>query len=158
MPGSGRDGASESEIICIEGARPDLPKVSTKRSRASRPARSLHPSLILPAARAVPPRCAMLACAFPLPQVRLASKQLGQRGYAASAVLRGAPSFGLRPVLRAQTEEEGGNRLLRMVMFGKPGAGKGTLSGRLTKKYDIVSISSGDVLRQHIAERCVLHH
>ncbi|KAL1733108.1 adenylate kinase-domain-containing protein [Schizophyllum commune] len=81
------------------------------------------------------------------------SKQLGQCGYAASAVLRGAPSFGLRPVLRAQTEEEGGNRLLRMVMFGKPGAGKGTLSGRLTKKYDIVSISSGDVLRQHIAER-----
>jgi len=40
-----------------------------------------------------------------------------------------------------------------MLMFGKPGAGKGTLSGRLVKKYDIVSLSTGDLLRQHIAER-----
>ncbi|EIN07308.1 adenylate kinase, partial [Punctularia strigosozonata HHB-11173 SS5] len=41
---------------------------------------------------------------------------------------------------------------LRMVMFGKPGAGKGTLSARLVKKYDILSLSTGDILRQHIAE------
>ncbi len=40
-------------------------------------------------------------------------------------------------------------------MFGKPGAGKGTLSARLVKKYDILSISTGDLLRQHIKERCV---
>lgn len=38
-------------------------------------------------------------------------------------------------------------------MFGKPGAGKGTLSARLVKKYDIISMSTGDLLRQHIAER-----
>ncbi|KAI1795850.1 adenylate kinase [Ganoderma leucocontextum] len=42
---------------------------------------------------------------------------------------------------------------LRMIMFGKPGAGKGTLSSRLVKKYDIVSLSTGDILRQHIAEK-----
>jgi hypothetical protein len=42
---------------------------------------------------------------------------------------------------------------LRMIMFGKPGAGKGTLSGRLVSKYDILSLSTGDMLRQHIAER-----
>ncbi|KIJ69278.1 hypothetical protein HYDPIDRAFT_36358 [Hydnomerulius pinastri MD-312] len=42
---------------------------------------------------------------------------------------------------------------LRMLMFGKPCAGKGTLATRLSKKYDILSISTGDVLRQHIAER-----
>ncbi|EJD02331.1 ADK-domain-containing protein [Fomitiporia mediterranea MF3/22] len=43
--------------------------------------------------------------------------------------------------------------MLRMVMFGKPGAGKGTLTERLVKKFDIVSISTGDLLRQHIAQK-----
>ncbi|KAH8116930.1 ADK-domain-containing protein [Phellopilus nigrolimitatus] len=43
--------------------------------------------------------------------------------------------------------------MLRMIMFGKPGAGKGTLSARLVKKYDIISISTGDLLRQHIAHK-----
>jgi len=38
-------------------------------------------------------------------------------------------------------------------MFGKPGAGKGTLSSKLVKKYDIVSLSTGDILRQNILER-----
>ena len=40
-----------------------------------------------------------------------------------------------------------------MLMFGKPGAGKGTLSSRLVNKYDILSFSTGDLLRQHIAEK-----
>lgn len=44
-------------------------------------------------------------------------------------------------------------KVLRMLMFGKPGAGKGTLAARLVKKYDILSLSTGDLLRQHIAER-----
>ena len=44
-------------------------------------------------------------------------------------------------------------KVLRMVMFGKPGAGKGTLSARLVKKYDIMSLSTGDILRQNILER-----
>ncbi|KZT26535.1 adenylate kinase [Neolentinus lepideus HHB14362 ss-1] len=48
---------------------------------------------------------------------------------------------------------EHGDGLLRMLIFGKPGAGKGTLSGRLVKKYDITSLSAGDLLRQQIAER-----
>jgi len=47
----------------------------------------------------------------------------------------------------------GENKILRMLMFGKPGAGKGTLSARLVKKYEILSLSTGDLLRQHIAER-----
>jgi nucleoside-triphosphate--adenylate kinase len=38
-------------------------------------------------------------------------------------------------------------------MFGKPGAGKGTLSARLMGKYDVMSLSTGDLLRAHIAER-----
>ncbi|KAG6917980.1 hypothetical protein DXG01_017164 [Tephrocybe rancida] len=49
--------------------------------------------------------------------------------------------------------EHGQSHFLRMLMFGKPGAGKGTLSARLVSKYDIVSLSTGDLLRQHIAER-----
>jgi nucleoside-triphosphate--adenylate kinase len=44
-------------------------------------------------------------------------------------------------------------RVLRMIMFGKPGAGKGTLTARLARKFDILSISTGDLLRQHIAEK-----
>lgn len=38
-------------------------------------------------------------------------------------------------------------------MFGKPGAGKGTLTARLVKKYNITPISTGDLLRHHIAAR-----
>lgn len=40
-----------------------------------------------------------------------------------------------------------------MLMFGKPGAGKGTLTSWLVRKYDILSLSTGDLLRQHIAEK-----
>lgn len=51
----------------------------------------------------------------------------------------------------AKTGRDG--RVLRMVMFGKPGAGKGTLSAKLVNKYDIMSLSTGDILRQNILER-----
>ncbi|EJT50742.1 adenylate kinase [Trichosporon asahii var. asahii CBS 2479] len=44
-----------------------------------------------------------------------------------------------------------GGDTLRMLMFGKPGAGKGTLSSRLVENYDIDFISTGDVLRHEIA-------
>ncbi|KAF9535298.1 adenylate kinase [Crepidotus variabilis] len=44
-------------------------------------------------------------------------------------------------------------RKVRMLMFGKPGAGKGTLTSRLAQKYDILTLSTGDLLRQHINER-----
>jgi len=40
-----------------------------------------------------------------------------------------------------------------MIVFGKPGAGKGTLTARLVRKYEIVSLSTGDLLRQQIAEK-----
>ncbi|RSH83777.1 hypothetical protein EHS25_005392 [Saitozyma podzolica] len=39
---------------------------------------------------------------------------------------------------------------LRMLVFGKPGSGKGTLSARLVKQYDIAFVSTGDVLRKEI--------
>lgn len=42
---------------------------------------------------------------------------------------------------------------MRMLMFGKPGSGKGTLTARLVSKYDILSLSTGDLLRQHILDK-----
>jgi nucleoside-triphosphate--adenylate kinase len=79
----------------------------------------------------------------------------GQRWFGGSSTSQKALPFTLQSG-RASTansdgQEEG--QVLRMLMFGKPGAGKGTLSSRLVKKYDILSFSTGDLLRQHIAEK-----
>ncbi|KAF9013868.1 adenylate kinase-domain-containing protein [Cyathus striatus] len=72
-----------------------------------------------------------------------------------SATVNRAHSFGLNPRSASTTDfdNEHSGHYLRMLMFGKPGAGKGTLSSRLVKKYDILSLSTGDLLRQHIQER-----
>ncbi|KAJ3744735.1 adenylate kinase [Lentinula detonsa] len=60
----------------------------------------------------------------------------------------------LQPVAHDEAQSDSRNvRMLRMIMFGKPGAGKGTLSGRLVKKYDILSLSTGDLLRMHIQDK-----
>ncbi|KAI9571328.1 adenylate kinase [Boletus coccyginus] len=87
---------------------------------------------------------------------------------AAASAIRGAPVPGTRAIansassgkalpfslhgLRNGVDGCNNGQVLRMLMFGKPGAGKGTLSSRLVKKYDILSISTGDLLRHHIAE------
>ncbi|GHJ89309.1 hypothetical protein NliqN6_5711 [Naganishia liquefaciens] len=42
---------------------------------------------------------------------------------------------------------------LRILIFGKPGSGKGTLSARLVQKYDLHFISTGDVLRREIMNK-----
>ncbi len=39
---------------------------------------------------------------------------------------------------------------MQLVIFGAPGAGKGTLSGMLTNKYGIPHISTGDIFRSEI--------
>ncbi|OJT04319.1 GTP:AMP phosphotransferase, mitochondrial [Trametes pubescens] len=82
-----------------------------------------------------------------------------RRGISQSAAPQKALPFALNTT-RSETapaEDASGARhdgkMLRMIMFGKPGAGKGTLTARLVKKYDIVSMSTGDLLRQHIAEK-----
>jgi adenylate kinase len=41
--------------------------------------------------------------------------------------------------------------MLNLVLFGPPGAGKGTQSEMLIKKYDLVHLSTGDILRNEIA-------
>ena len=41
--------------------------------------------------------------------------------------------------------------MLNLVLFGPPGAGKGTQSNLLIDKYNLVHLSTGDILRSEIA-------
>lgn len=41
---------------------------------------------------------------------------------------------------------------MRVLFIGGPGAGKGTQSGRIAEFFDLTHISSGDLLRKHVAE------
>jgi adenylate kinase len=42
--------------------------------------------------------------------------------------------------------------MLNLVLFGPPGAGKGTQSARLIDRYDLVHLSTGDIFRYNIKE------
>jgi adenylate kinase len=41
--------------------------------------------------------------------------------------------------------------MLNMVLFGPPGAGKGTQSANIIEKYNLIHIATGDLLRSEIA-------
>ena len=41
--------------------------------------------------------------------------------------------------------------MLNIILFGPPGAGKGTQSAKLIDKYQLVHISTGDLFRMHIS-------
>ena len=40
--------------------------------------------------------------------------------------------------------------MLNLVLFGPPGAGKGTQSNLLIERYNLVHLSTGDILREEI--------
>ncbi len=46
--------------------------------------------------------------------------------------------------------------MLNLVLFGPPGAGKGTQSETLINKYNLTHISTGDLFRKHIGENTEL--
>ena len=46
--------------------------------------------------------------------------------------------------------------MLNIALFGPPGAGKGTQSEHLVKEYNLLYISTGDLLRQEIADQTPL--
>ncbi|MBN2682363.1 MAG: adenylate kinase [Bacteroidales bacterium] len=45
---------------------------------------------------------------------------------------------------------------LNVVLFGPPGAGKGTQAQSLLREYDLIHISTGDILRMEIADETAL--
>lgn len=46
--------------------------------------------------------------------------------------------------------------MLNLVLFGPPGAGKGTQSEKLIAKYQLVHLSTGDILRNEIKNQTTL--
>ena len=42
--------------------------------------------------------------------------------------------------------------MLNIVLFGPPGSGKGTQSERIISKYNLLHLSTGDLLRGEIAD------
>lgn len=42
---------------------------------------------------------------------------------------------------------------MKLVIFGPPSAGKGTQAQKLSKKYNIPQIATGDLLREHVANK-----
>ena len=42
--------------------------------------------------------------------------------------------------------------MLNIALFGPPGAGKGTQAKRIVEKYNLIHLSTGDMIRQQIAE------
>lgn len=46
--------------------------------------------------------------------------------------------------------------MLNIVLFGPPGAGKGTQSERLVEKYQLIHLSTGDIFRSNIKQKTPL--
>ena len=48
------------------------------------------------------------------------------------------------------------DEIVRLVLLGAPGSGKGTQAGFLKAQYDCVHVSTGDILRKHLQEKTEL--
>lgn len=45
------------------------------------------------------------------------------------------------------------NNMLNLILFGKPGSGKGTQASQIQNKYNLVHISTGDVFRKNMSNK-----
>lgn len=43
--------------------------------------------------------------------------------------------------------------MLNLIIFGPPGSGKGTQSARIVKEFNLIHLSTGDILRKEIEEK-----
>ncbi|KAJ6648454.1 GTP:AMP phosphotransferase AK3, mitochondrial [Pseudolycoriella hygida] len=48
------------------------------------------------------------------------------------------------------------SKVFKAIIMGAPGSGKGTISDRITKKFNIKHLSCGDLLRRHIQQSTML--
>jgi adenylate kinase len=46
--------------------------------------------------------------------------------------------------------------MFNLILFGPPGSGKGTQSDKLVEKYGLVHLSTGNLLREEIANKTPL--
>lgn len=46
--------------------------------------------------------------------------------------------------------------MFNLILFGPPGSGKGTQSAQLLEKYQLTHISTGDLLREEVAQKTAL--
>jgi adenylate kinase len=46
--------------------------------------------------------------------------------------------------------------MINLVLFGPPGAGKGTQAQKIKEKYDLIHLSTGDILRSELASKTPL--
>jgi len=46
--------------------------------------------------------------------------------------------------------------MFNLILFGPPGSGKGTQSDKLVEKYGLKHLSTGNLLRQEIADKTPL--
>lgn len=46
--------------------------------------------------------------------------------------------------------------MFNLILFGPPGSGKGTQSDKLVEKYELIHLSTGNLLRKEIADRTPL--
>ena len=42
--------------------------------------------------------------------------------------------------------------MINIILFGPPGAGKGTQSAKIIEKYSLLHIATGDLFRKHLKE------
>jgi adenylate kinase len=62
----------------------------------------------------------------------------------------------LRDIYSVVEEQQQTGNMLNLVLFGPPGAGKGTQAEFLTESYKLIHLSTGDLLRSEIAGKTPL--